>query len=126
MGEIIFNEAFRAIGFLLGAGLIVLVYSLAKNFSKDSDKGLYSSLLTGLAACAILGFINYSNLGNPTCINSETDDRGTICYEYADDGYEPSQEERISVFVYWFILTIIPVGLGMTAGLRERSVSRKE
>lgn len=122
----IWNEVLKAIGILIGAGLIVFAYQTAKNLTKDSAKGLYASLTVGLATCAVLGVINASNVGQPTCLDSETDDYGTVCNEYADDGYEPSFEEQASIFAFWVVVTIVPIGLGINAGFKERKESYQE
>ena len=116
----IWSEVFRAVGLLIGVGLILLAYNLAKDFTRDSDKGLYMSLLIGLAICGVIGFVNASNVGKPSCIDSESDGTRTTCLEYDDDGYTPSIEEQISVFAYWFIITMVPVGFGVNAGIREK------
>ena len=120
MDEIV-GEALRAGGVLLSTGLIVLAYITAKHLTKDSSKGIYTSILLGLVVCAVLGFVNAANVGKPTCIDSETDDGGTSCYEYADDGYEPSFEEQVSVFTFWFIVTVVPITLGVRSGSIARS-----
>ena len=122
----ILGEALRAIGLLIGAGLICFAFSLSKTMTKDDDKGLYKSLLIGLAVCTVIGFISASNVGKPTCLDSDTDNRGTTCYEYADDGYEATSEERITVFVYWFIITMVPIGLGINTGFNSRVSSKKD
>lgn len=119
MNEIL-GEVFRAAGILLGAGLIMLVYSMARDLTKDSDKGMYTCLLIGLAVSAVFGFFYASSVGQPTCLDSDTDNRGTTCSQYADDGYVPSTEKRISVFAFWFTVTVVPIILGVPTGYNER------
>jgi hypothetical protein len=61
-----------------------------------------------------------ANLGRPTCIDSETDNRGTTCYEYGDDGYEPTTEQRVATFTYYMTLIFIPVAVGTYIGKKEK------
>jgi hypothetical protein len=121
----IWNEVFRAVGILIGAGLIALVYIIAKSVTADSRKSLYMCLLIGLLSCAALGLINAANVGSPTCLDSETDNYGTVCNEYDDDGYEPSFEERAGVFAFWVTVSIAPIGFGINAGHNEREMKKK-
>lgn len=121
----IWNEIFRAVGVLIGAGLIALVYIIAKSVTADSRKGLYMCLLIGVLSCGVLGLINASNVGKPTCLDSETDNRGTVCSEYDGVGYEPSFEERAGAFAFWVTVSIVPIGVGINAGYNERETKRE-
>jgi len=54
--------------------------------------------------CAGIALFASATLGKPSCIDSETDNRGTTCYEYADDGYEPTNKQRGANFSYYMVL----------------------
>lgn len=79
---------------------------------KEADKGkLLPFILVGvIVAIAISGYLAMS-LGDPTCIDSETDNRGSTCLEYADDGYEATSEQKWSKFWGSLPVTIIITSL---------------
>lgn len=120
------GEALKAIGVLLSAGLVVLAYMGAKHFASDNDKNLFTSLLVGAAVCGVFGFINASNVGRPTCLDSETDNRGSTCNEYADDGFEATSEQRVSAFIYSFTVAIVPISFGVRSGINSRDEKIKK
>ncbi len=112
--ETISGEIFKVLGYLVGAYVLFHVYNIAR---KDSGVGNFKNVLwKGLLFCAGIALFASFSLGNPTCLDREQDNRSSTCYEYADDGYEPTAEQRAARFAYWFILLYVPVVFGALMG----------
>ena len=81
---------------------------------KEAGKGkLLPFMLVGFAvAIAISGFLAIS-LGKPSCVNSDTDNRGSVCIEYADDGYEVTSDQKWNKF--WSTLPIAVIIASLVA-----------
>lgn len=103
----ILNEVWRAVGYLFFAGIISYIYSLVIN-SEDDWKKL---LKQGLLYCFIGSFILASFLGKPSC--ESRDGYDGPCESYADDGFEPTNEQYISEFAFYFTLSFVPVLYGI-------------
>jgi len=111
----IINEIFRALGYLF---ISVFIFSAWKMARDHSQGGKHISVLwKGFLWCAAVALFASMTVGEPTCIDSEQDVRGTNCFEYADDGYEPTTEQRAASFAYFMTLFFIPVIVGVT-GIR--------
>jgi len=102
------EEIWKALGYLFMAGILATAYNLAH----DSKLGRNKLLMQGLLICAGLALFASFTLGQPTCIDEETDNRGSTCYEYADDGYTPTTEQRVAKFFYFMTLLGVPVVAG--------------
>lgn len=114
--EVIYHEIFRAIKYLLIAGVVYFAYKTARDNAED---GKYKNVLwKGLLWCMGIGLFASLTLGNPTCIEQSDPVYGG-CEQYADNGYEPSTEQRIASFVYFIILLYVPVVAG-AMGIRSR------
>lgn len=107
------------VGLLWGAGigiatLVVCAIPMLgwEWIKKEAYKGkLLPFLLVGfLVATVISGYLAL-NLGSPTCVDSETDNRGSTCIEYADDGYEATSEQKWSKFWSTLPVTVIITSL---------------
>lgn len=123
--DIILGEIGKAVGLLVGVGLILFVYGVAKGLTKESEKSAIMNLIIGLlVSLAIAGAMSL-RVGAPTCLDSDTDNRGSTCLQYADDGYTPSNEERIGVFGRWLILSSFPILLGVNSGNRKKTDAEK-
>lgn len=110
MFDAILNEVFKALGYLFVAGIVLYAYKTARENSVD---GKYISVLwKGFLLCAGIAFFMSMMLGNPSCTDREYDSHGSICNEYADDGFEPSTEQRASTFAYYLTLLYLPVAIG--------------
>lgn len=51
-------------------------------------------------------------MGNPSCEESG-DPLSGGCEQYADDGYEPTLEQRGARFLFWTLLLGIPASFGL-------------
>jgi hypothetical protein len=110
MLDSILNEVFKALGYLFVAWIVMYTYKTAR---KNSVDGKYVSVLwKGFLWCAGIAFFMSMMLGNPTCIDTEYSMYGSGCNEYADDGFEPSTEQRTSTFAYYLTLLYLPVAIG--------------
>lgn len=108
------------VGLLWGGGIgaALLVVCAIPMFGwewikKEAEKGkaLPFMIVGVLAAIAISSSLALS-LGNPTCIEStDTDNRGSTCIEYADDGYEATSTQKWSKFWGTFPVTLIITSL---------------
>lgn len=101
----------------LGIGVVMCIGAVIWMFGwewikKEADKGkLLPFMLVGfMVAFAVSGYLAIS-LGNPSCIDSETDNRGSTCLEYADDGYEATSEQKWNKFWSTLPVTVIIASL---------------
>lgn len=107
--EAISDEIFRALGYLLIAGV---VYIAGKTASDNSKGGKYKTVLwKGFLWCAGIALFASATLGNPSCEYYDDPVYGG-CEYYADDGYEAKTEQRVSSFAYLMTLLYIPVVIG--------------
>lgn len=107
-------------GFLWGIGIAITLAVIGglgmlawEWIKKEANRGkMLPYLLIGLiAAIAISSYLALS-LGNPTCTESTgTDNRGSTCIEYADDGYEATTEQRWNKFWGTLPITLIITSL---------------
>lgn len=108
--DVIFDEIFRAFGYLLIAGV---VYFAGKTASDNSKDGKYKTVLwKGFLWCAGVAVFASITLGNPSCESYNSDPLYGGCEYYADDGYKPTAEQRIGSFAYFMTLFYIPVVIG--------------
>lgn len=105
----ILNEIFKAIGILIAAGIIAYIYNTVIHSQKEWKK----LLPEGFVWCVVGSFFLTMSLGRPTCTDQEYDPRGTVCNEYADDGYEPTDEQYVDKFAYYLTLFFVPVLYGI-------------
>lgn len=108
-------------GFLwgIGIGIVTCAVIAVGMFSwewikKEAEKGkLLPFLLVGVAvavAVVVSGYLAIS-LGKPSCVESETDNRGTYCTEYADDGYKATSDQKWDKFWSTLPITVIIASL---------------
>ncbi len=111
--DTITNEIFRALGYLLIAGVAWYAWKLADDNARGGR--LKEVLWKGLLWCGALALFASISLGNATC-EVEGDPLYGGCEQYADDGYEPTTEQRTARFVYILALLYIPVAIGAFTG----------
>jgi len=105
--------------------IIVIVYGKAAEwFQKELKKGSsFVYMLIGvLCAIAISGYLALS-LGNPTCIDRDTEPRGG-CLEYDNDGYVATTDQRWAKF--WSSLPITLVIACLAAALVHSKTQAKK
>ena len=120
-------------GFLWGIGIgsALCVVMAAGMFGwewikKEAEKGkALPFFLVGLiVAIAISSYLALS-MGNPTCIEStDTDNRGSTCIEYADDGYEATSEQKWSKF--WSTLPVTIIITSLVAVIVRNEMNKKK
>jgi len=117
--ETISTEIFKALGYLFIAFIVYVAWLMAR---KNAGSGNFKMVLwKGFLWCAGIALFASFSVGDPTCIDSEQDLRGSTCYEYADDGYQPTTEQRAAQFAYWFTLLYLPVIFGAYGGKNRLS-----
>lgn len=113
------GENNRLVGFAWGIGIGVTLFVIMglgtfgwEWIKKEAEKGkaIPYFIIGFLVAVAISGYLAI-NLGSPTCIESDTDNRGSTCLEYADDGYEATSEQIWNKFWSTLPLTVIITSL---------------
>lgn len=112
----IIAETLRALGYLLVSGVVFFAWKQGR----DSAKGgkLQTALSKGFLWCAGLALLSSIMLGNPACEQTADPVYGG-CEQYADNGYERSDEQRIANFIYLMTLLYLPVVFGAFKGSRE-------
>ncbi|PKL72685.1 hypothetical protein CVV26_00245 [Candidatus Kuenenbacteria bacterium HGW-Kuenenbacteria-1] len=107
--ETIFDEIFKALGYLFIAGIVYFAWKTAND---NATGGKYKTVLwKGFLWCAGIALFASITLGNPTC-EERSDPVYGGCEQYADDGYEPTTEQRAAKFAYFMTLLYIPVVIG--------------
>jgi len=118
--ELLQNEIFKALGYLFIAGLVYFAWNTAREETLKKD--FKEILFKGLCWCAGIAFFASITLGSPTC-EEQTDPVYGGCSQYADDGYEPTTEQRVAKFAYFMTLFYIPVVLGTFKGEKEKGIA---
>lgn len=111
--ELVFEKIFKALGYLFIAGIIFFAWSTARDNAKDGK--LKWVLWKGLLWCMGIALFASFTLGNPTC-EERSDPVYGGCERYADDGFEPTTEQRVAQFAYVMTLLYIPVAFGAFNG----------
>lgn len=122
-------------GFLwgIGIGAALCVVMAAGMFGwewikKEVDKGkaLPFFIVGIIVAIAISSYLALS-LGNPTCLEStDTDNRGSTCIEYADDGYEATSDQKWDKFWSTLPVTVIITSLVAVIVRNEMEKNKKK
>jgi hypothetical protein len=120
--ELLQTEIFKAFGYLFISGLTYIAWNTAREETIKSD--YKEILLKGFGWCAGIALFASFTLGQPTCNDYEQDNRGGTCYDYADDGYTPTTEQRVAKFAYFMTLFYIPVILGTLKGKKENEIAK--
>ena len=108
--ETVINEIFRALGYLLIAGVISFTWKQASDTTQKED--FKKVLWKGLLWCAGISLLASFTLGNPTC-TEQSDPIYGGCEQYADNGFKPTTEQRVASFSYFLTLLYIPVVFGV-------------
>lgn len=118
--ESVGNEIFRAGGYLIISGIIYFAWNTAR---EETIKGSFKEILfKGLCWCAGIAFFASITLGNPTC-EEQVDPVYGGCSQYADNGFEPTTEQRTASFAYYMTLFFIPVVIGTFKGKKEKEIA---
>lgn len=105
--DVIYDEIFRALGYLFIAGI---VYSAGKVASDYSKNGKYKSVLwKGFLTCAGIALFASMILTEPYCEMYEDPFYGSGGCEYYAD---PTAEQISGNFAYLMTLLYIPVAIG--------------
>lgn len=90
------------------AGIAYLAYRTAKGASKST--GRVPALLKGGGFILVLAALAAFNMGKANCEDSDPLYGG--CSQYADNGFEPTDEQRGATFLYWVLFLGVPVAMG--------------
>jgi hypothetical protein len=102
------NKLKEAFSYLFVALIVWYIHDTA--YRATIKKGLKRILFEGFLYCAGMALIFCFALGKPTC--TDKDPVYGDCYEYADDGYIPTTDQRVATFVFYMTLFYIPVAIG--------------
>ncbi len=117
--NLIFYEFFRAVTYLFIASIVYFSWNTARKGARE--KGLKKALWQGLLWCIGTALFASLILGSPTC-EERSDPVYGGCERYADDGYEPTNNQRVANFIYLMTLLYVPVVFGAYKGNSEGSV----
>lgn len=119
--ELLQNEILKALGYLVIAGLAYMAWNTAR---EETIKSSYNEILVkGFCWCFGIALFASFTLGQPTCTDYEQDNRTSACYDYADDGFTPTTEQRVAKFAYHMTLFYIPVIMGVFKGKKEKELA---
>jgi len=107
--EMVFNEVFRALGYLLITGVVLFAWKMARDNARGGK--LKTVLWKGFLWCAGTALFSSMTLGNPAR-EERSDPVYGGCEQYTDNGYEPTTEQRVASFTYFMTLLYLPVIIG--------------
>lgn len=111
-------------GAIVGVGLIIVYGAgslIYKWFETEMNKGrLLPYTLIGFVIAIVASGSLAISLGSPTCLDVEYDNRGGVCQEYANDGYDPASNQRWAKF--W---STLPFTIGIASFIAYRVHSAK-
>lgn len=98
-----------AIALLIVMGIGIYGWEWIK---KEAKKGkMYPFLIIGVLMAVVISSYLAMTLGSPSCVESDTDNRGSTCLEYADDGYEATSSQKWDKFWGTLPVTVIITSL---------------
>lgn len=106
---VISTEIWDAVRALMLAGVILVTYRTAKQAGEKS--GRWIALRNGILICGGLAIFAAATLGSPSCEEQDDPLRGG-CERYADDGFDPTSDERLAKLIFWLILLNTPMVIG--------------
>jgi hypothetical protein len=109
---------FGAVQGLMVSGLVWYVYKTAKESAEAGEP--LRVIGKGLLYCVIAALFAASQMGEPSCEDGDPIHGG--CDSYADDGYDPTREQRYERFAKAFVLLYAPV---VAAAFQEMEKRRK-
>lgn len=114
----IFSELMDAVRILVFSVIVHYIYQV----TLVAQGGWLKVLGKGFLFCFIGSAIIASMLGGPTCLDYDPDPMGGECLEYADDGFDPTTDEYLSEFAFYFTISFIPVLLAVNSKRQEEII----
>lgn len=111
--ELVLNEFYKALGYLFITGIIYFIYNTS--YESSVIQGYKKVLVKGFLYVLVIALFTSITLGSPTC-ETQSDPLYGGCEQYADDGFIPTQNERVADFVYFITLLYPPVIFGALRG----------
>jgi len=108
--ETIFGGILKAIGYILISGIIF--QSWATGAEKASGGNHKTAIWKGFLWCIAIALFFTITLGNPSCAY-QSDSMYGGCEEYADNGFEPTPEERYANFLFYLTFLYVPYAIGV-------------
>jgi len=101
---------------------LIMAYTAGSLASQRySDTGSWSKTwLYGARLSLVLALFGSIMLGTPSCNDLEQDNRGYICNQYADDGFDPTWQQRKDRFISVFSTTLATGTAAMWALMAKR------
>jgi hypothetical protein len=105
--DLIFINILSSLKLLFLSIIILYIWRTADKYAMN---GRYKEVLwKGFLYCAGIALLGAISVGEPSCIDSEIDLHGSVCVEYADDGFVPTTEDQVGAFAYYMTLFYLPV-----------------
>lgn len=94
---------------------------------KEAAKGrLLPYMIVGFVVAIAISAYLASSLGSPSCLESDTDNRGSTCLEYADDGFEATSTQKWNKFWGTLPVTLIITSLSAVIVRNEMEKNNKK
>lgn len=119
--EVYSEQFFRALQALFVAGIAGYAFQTAKEAALNH--GRWRSASRSLAWCLGLAAFAAVVMGEPSCEENGDPPRGG-CEVYADDGYEPSFDDRMARFIFFAMILTIPALVGVSKA-DDREIARR-
>lgn len=110
MPEAYSEQLWRAIGALMLSGVVLFAFRQAKEAAEKNGRLL--ALRSGVLWCLGIALLAAFSLGDPSC-EEDGDPLHGGCEVYADDGYVPTMDQRGAHFLFWAVLLVAPVVIGV-------------
>lgn len=115
------NQAFEAGRLLAVAGIVRIAYTTARNSAVR--RGVGPAIWRGVGVTLAIALFAAVMMGSPTC-NDLSDQMFGSCEVQASNGYDASIDQRAARFLFWEILLLVPIGLGVVHSQRPRATRR--
>ena len=115
----VYSETLWDVGRTLFLAFIAFeAYKSTRNYGEKA--GRWPALLKGSAWVAGIAFFAATMMGNPSC-EEQGDPLYGGCEQYADDGYEPTLEQRGATFLFWALFLGFSAGFGLMEARRHEA-----
>jgi hypothetical protein len=110
----VYSETFYDVARTLFLAFLALqAYNLTRDYGEKA--GRFSALRQAAAWIAGIALFAAVTTGSPSC---EESDPISGCYQDADDGFEPSMDQRGAKFLFWALLLGVPAAFGLMQSRR--------
>lgn len=112
------HQILEAARLLAVAGIVRIAYTTARDSA--AVRGVWPAAWRGAAWAFAIALFAAAMAGQASCVDAGDGMFGG-CLERANNGFTPSLDYQGSIFLFWAILLLVPIGMGVAQAGRRSS-----